>query len=284
MTMFKRRNASDERYKQVLDGAPTEREIARSQAMIEKIIGPAGIGDNKAPGPIDHAKEALAELNNYLKEAPVIQTPKEAKEAGGWLERSRIAIKELEDERTDKVGPLNTKLKSINDLYRAVRDPLEKVTTELRRRLTAYTNAEEAKRRAEADRLRQEAEAAAEEARKAAAAADDAVASVDVGEIGVDAGGAIADADAAIRQAGIAERAALRAQRESTVRIASVMGNRALAPRTVEVLTVTDAVAAIKEMGMTAKITDAILSSARDYRKEFGELPAGIGSESKRSV
>ncbi len=62
------------------------------------------------------------------------------------------------------------------------------------------------------------------------------------------------------------------------------MGNRALAPRTVEVLTVTDAAAAIKEMGLTAKISDALCSSARDYRKEFGELPAGISAGSKRSV
>ncbi len=263
---------------------PTEREIARSQAMIETIIGPPGPGHNDPPGPLTGAKEALAELNAYLRENPVVQTPAEAKQAGGWLERSRIAIKELEDERGEKVSPLNTQLKRINDLYRAVRDPLQKVTDELRRRLTAYTNAEEAKRRAEAERARREAEAAAEAARRAAQAADDAIACADVGEIGVDTGGAIADADAAIRQAGVAERTALRAERESTVRIASVMGNRALAPRTVEVLTVIDAVAAIKEMGLTAKISDAICSSARDYRKEFGELPAGITRSEKRSV
>ncbi len=239
---------------------------------------PVSRTDNLAPGPIDSAKEALSELNGYLRETPVIQTPKDAKEAGGWLERSRIAIKQLEDERGEKVSPLNTQLKRVNDLYRAVRDPLEKVTNELRRRLTAYTNAEEIKRRAEAERLRREAETAAEEARLASRAADDAVAGVDVGEC-TDAGGAIADADAAIRQAGIAERTALRAERESTARIPSIMGGRTLAPRTQTVLTVAsvnDACKAIRMIGLAPELEQCICMLARRYEKQFDEYPDGI--------
>ena len=45
-----------------------------------------------------------------------------------------------------------------------------------------------------------------------------------------------------------------------------------------------DVAKAIKVMGLTPKITEAILSSARDYRKEFEELPAGINATFERSL
>jgi hypothetical protein len=243
----------------------------------------AAIGHNAPPGPVDSAKDALVELNAYLTENPVIQDQKQAKEAGGFIERTRISLKALEDERTEKVGPLNVQLKAINDLYRGVRDPLEKVLSELKRRVTAYTTAEEEKRRAEAERLRAEAEAKAFAAQQAVLAADDAVACADVGEV-TDAGQAIADADAAIKAAGIAERTAARAEREQTARIASVMGGKALSMRTQEILDVTNAVAAIKCMGLTDKIRDAILSSARAYREDFGQLPEGVTATTQRRM
>jgi hypothetical protein len=243
----------------------------------------ATIGHNEPPGPIDSARDALTELNAYLLENPVIQDQKQAKQAGGWLERTRISLKGLEDERTEKVGPLNVQLKALNDLYRGVRDPLEKVLLELKRRITAYTTAEEEKRRAEAERLRAEAEAKAFAAQQAAKAADDAVACADVGEL-IDAGAAIADADTAIKAAGKADRAASRAEREQTARIASMMGGRAQVMRNYEVLTITDATAALKVLGLTDKIRDAILSSARAYREDFGELPEGITATTERRM
>lgn len=238
-------------------------------------------GHNNPPGPLESAQEALAELNAYLLDNPVIQDHKQAKEAGGWIERTRISLKQIEDERTEKVGPINALLKNINDTYRTVREPLEKVLLELKRRRDKYLTAEEDRRRAEAERLRALAEAQKIAAQQAAQAADEAIANADVGEC-ADVGGAIADADAAIKAAGRSDRAAARAERESVVRVGSVMGGKAQSLRNYEVLTITDVAAALKCMGMTDHIREAILTSARVYRKEFGELPVGIKSETER--
>ena len=54
--------------------------------------------------------------------------------------------------------------------------------------------------------------------------------------------------------------------------------------RTVEVLAIENAELAIRAMGLTDKIRDAILSSARDYRREHEELPAGINATFERSL
>ena len=246
----------------------------------------ATLGHNMPPDVIGTAKDALAELNGFLKENPVVQTAADAKQAGAWLERTRGSLKELEDDRTRQVGPLNAQVKKINDLFRAAREPLEKVCNELRRRLTAYTTAEELKRAAEAERLRLQAEAMAEAARQKAAAADDAIAGADVGELS-DVGTAIADADAAIKAAGKADRAAARAERESTVRIASVMGGRALAPRTVTRLrtrSVEDACKALRAIGLTPEVDEFVCSLARRYEKQLDEWPDWIEVTVERSI
>lgn len=237
------------------------------------------IGHNQPPGPIDYAKEAMADINTFLREHPVIENHDQARAAGGWIERTRIALKSMEEERTVKVAPLI----AINESYCAVSEPLKKILLELRRRVTAYTSAEEAKRKAEAERARRAAEEAERQAQAAIAAADDAIACADVGEC-TDAGTAIAEADAAIRDAGRLARSAARAERESTVRIGSVMGGRAISMRTTEVLIIDDPGRALKVLGLTEKIAEAILSSARDFRREFGELPDGVRVEQKRSV
>jgi hypothetical protein len=49
-------------------------------------------------------------------------------------------------------------------------------------------------------------------------------------------------------------------------------------------LTVTDWQAAITELGLTDLIRDAILTSARAYRKTFRELPEGIVATYDRSL
>jgi hypothetical protein len=51
-----------------------------------------------------------------------------------------------------------------------------------------------------------------------------------------------------------------------------------------ETLTVTDWQAAITELGLTDLIRDAILTSARAYRKNFRELPEGIVATYDRSL
>ena len=54
--------------------------------------------------------------------------------------------------------------------------------------------------------------------------------------------------------------------------------------RTVEVLVIDDVAKAIKILGLTDKIRDAVLSSARDFRKNFDELPDGVRSTWERQL
>lgn len=246
----------------------------------------AGIGANNPPGPIDSAKDATAELSAFLQDHPVIQSPADAKAGGAWVERTRIALAEMEDERKVRVEPLNTQLGAINTLYRRVREPLEKTLKELRRRLTDYATAVEAARIAEANRLREEAEAKERAAREAEADEKAAMAGADVGEC-TDVGGTTVAADAAFTDFQKADRAAAIAARNVPVRIGSMMGNKSLSMRTVRKLIVSDAVQAAKAviaMGLTDKIKTAILQSAKDFEDVHGELPAGVVETFERSM
>lgn len=243
----------------------------------------APVGHNRAPGPIDSAKEAMGELGAWLKEHPVIQSPQEAKDGGAYVERTRIALGDMEAERTEKVAPLNKELAGINGAYRLVREPLEKVLKELRRRLTDYATAIEAARIAEANRLRQEAEAKEAAAREAERLEQDAIASVDVGEC-ADVGAAITEADQAFGEFAKANRQAAVAERNVPVRIGSVMGGKALSMRTRRVLVIEDACKALKALGLTDEISTAILRSAKHFEEAHGELPAGVVETYERSI
>ena len=227
--------------------------------------------------------EAMGELNVFLKETPAITALVEAKTGAAFVERSRIAIDAIEKERTLQVGPLNAKVASINGDYRLVRDPLERVLKELRRRLTDYGNAVEAARIAEANRLAAERTEAERIAREAEAREADAKAAVDVGAC-EDVGDAIAQADAAFKDFEKADRAAAIAAKNVPVRLSSAMGNRALSMRTVEVLAVEDAHAAIEAMGITPDIEQAILKSARAFYKAHNEVPPGISLTHERRM
>jgi hypothetical protein len=243
----------------------------------------AGIGDNRPPGPIPSAKEAMREVSAFMADVPSIESHEQAKQGGAYVERTRIALAEMETERKVKVDPLNAQLGTINSSYRIVREPLEKILLELKRRLTNFASAEEAKRIAAAEAARKAAEEAERIAREAEAKEQEAIQNAEVGEC-ADVGGAIAQADAAFSDFQKAQRAAARAEREQTARIPSVMGGRAQVMRDYEVLAISDAAAAIKCMGMTDKIRDAILSSARAYRGDFGQLPDGVTATTQRRM
>lgn len=268
---------------------PTRQDRDDAKRTADKYITQGGDGrdltatDNAPPGTIASAKEAMTELSSWLKEHPVIQTPTEAKDGGAYVERTRIAIAELETERTGKVAPLNKELGEINGSFRAVRDPLERALKELKGRLTKYAADLEAARIAEAERLRREAEAKERAAREAEArereAIDDAAQGVES-----DVGGAIAEADQSFGDYRKADKAAAIAERNVPVRIGSVMGGRSLTMRTTRKLVVADAAAAIKVIGLTDEIADAITRAAKKFEDAFGELPAGVVETFERSM
>lgn len=251
----------------------------------------AVIGANNPPSVIDRAKEAFDELAAWLKEHPVIENADDAKQGAAYVERTRVALQEARDERDGKTRPHLDALETIRTAYELVRDktktneggPLQRAFTALKKRLTDYANAVEAARIAEAERLRKEAEAKEAAARAAEAAEQEAIADAEVG-VETDVGGAIEQADAAFTDYRRADKQAAIAERNVPVRFHSVMGGRTQSMRTTEVLHVVDPAKAISVMGMTDKIKDAILSSARDFRKEFGELPSGIEASFERSL
>lgn len=264
----------------MLDRTDTSRTADKYIPSAHGAVAPT---DNQPPGTIDCAEEAMTELSAWLRDHPVIQLPPEAKDGAAYVERTRVALNDMEAERTVKVAPLNEQLASINGAYREVRQPLERALKELRGRLTTYAAAIEADRIAQAERLRQEAEAKEQAARDAEArereAIDDAAQGAEA-----DVGGAIAQADAQFAEYQRAARTAAVATRSVPVRIGSVMGGKSLSMRTTRKLIVTDAQAALRAIGTTDDITDALLKGARAFKEEHGELPAGVTETFERSM
>ncbi len=242
-----------------------------------------GIGDNSPPSPINSAKEAMAELSVFLKDTPVIANHADAKNGAAYVERTRLTLSEMETERKGLVDPINTRLNAINLTYRVIREPLEKVLKELKRRLTDFASAEEAKRIAAAQAAQAAAQAAEQAARDAEAAEREAIQNAAQGEC-TDAGQAIAEADSRFADFQKAQRAAAIAQRDVPVRLGSIMGGKAVSMHSRPVLVITDLHKAIKALGLTPKIKEAILSSSRDYQNEYNELPPGIEKTFVRSV
>jgi len=242
--------------------------------------------DNQpAPTALDHAADALSELAAWLKDHPVIQALPEAKAGVGLKERTLVALNAARDERQAKTQPLRDQLNEIFATYDLVKDKgtLERGYNELRKRLTAFATSQEEARIAEATRLRNEAAERERIAREAEAAEQEALANAEQGEC-TDVGAAIAQADQTFTEYRAADKQAAIAERNVPLRFGSVLGGKSISMRTTEMLAIENVEMAIKAIGLTDKIKDAILSSARDFRKEFGELPVGITATFERSL
>ncbi|MFD2248894.1 putative membrane protein YqiK [Pseudochelatococcus lubricantis] len=238
---------------------------------------------NNPPEPIEMIKPIVAGISAWLAEHPVIEDQVSASKAAALIDTVNKHLADLEDDRTERVRPLNAEVKAINASYKAASSPLNGLKDDLKSRATAYARAEEDRRRKEAEQARLAAEEAARKAREAELAEIEARDNAAQGEIGVDIGAAVLDADAAARDAARAERAANIAERGAHVRMKS--GNaRALSLRTVLVFEVTDPVAAMIDLPLTDAIRDAIISAARIYHKEHGKPPAGVTATEDRRV
>lgn len=247
----------------------------------------AASGHNNPPHPIDFGREAMADLNRFLTDNPIIQTPEQAKEGALFVERCRKTVADMEDARKKDVAPLNEKVKAINEVYRVVRDPLDSVLSELRRRLTDFAARTEAARIKAAEEARKLADAAEMEARRAEEAEREAKQGATFGEV-TDVATAIVEADQAFSRFAKADRAAQLAESQTHVRLPSQLGGKALSLREKETLHVDNMLAAVEALMLarigTDYIHDAILTAARAYRKARGELPPGVRSETTRSI
>lgn len=238
-------------------------------------------GHNNPPSQIDNATVGILRLGSFLKSNFVIDHIN-ATEAAALVDTSRRVMKDLDDERRSKVDPLNEQVRDINASYKPVRETFEKLLDTLKDRLSDFARREEAKRRAEALRLAKEAEAA----ERAARAAEEAerLANLDaVFGAEVDLVAPTVAADQAFAAFEKADRTAARAEREVPVRLATPMG-RAVSLRTKETLHVDDWQLALRDMGLTEGIREAILTAARAYRKLHDKLPAGVRAETTQGI
>lgn len=130
--------------------------------------------------------------------------------------------------------------------------------------------------KAMADEKEAKAKAAREEAEKAAAAAQEAI------RAARDADYATQEAaEALLRDAKKAETVANKAEKD-TARVAGA--GRSIGLRTTEVLHVTDAIAALRDVGLTEGVRAALLTAAREYRVEWGRLPSGVTATTERGL
>lgn len=235
---------------------------------------PSMIGDNHPPSPIEMAKKTRTAVANFLQDMPVVTTDNDARQTKLIIDRAKASLDEMEDARKREVGPLNLRVSTINESYKAASRPLTALLDQLKSRLAAYIRAEQERREREAEAARQAALEAERIAREAEQREREAIDNAAVGEC-ADVGAAIEDADSAFNDFAKADRTATRAERDMHVKIGGGF-RRAASLRTVETLVLVDPFQAIKAIGTTAKIREAILSSARDYRKLNGELPAGV--------
>jgi hypothetical protein len=248
------------------------------------------IGANNPPDCIESGAETSVALSAWLAENPLIYSEEQARDAKLLLDRSKASAGEIEDARVKETKPLNDRLTEINGRYKSMHntDPkkpgvLDKVMAELKRRLTVYAQVEEDKRLAALEAKRRETEEAERIARNAAAAAQEGIANARAGELGVDVTQLVVAADKAERDFQKADRAEAVAERDANVKIGGGW-NRAVGLRTKETLVLESYGRAITAIGPNEKVRDAILSAARDYRKEKGQLPDGVRSETSRAI
>lgn len=234
-------------------------------------------GHNKPPSAIDDAREAYQALSDFLAQTPIIADEKDAKLAKLYLDRTNATLKDVDAAKEAKAKPLHEKWKAALAKFKPASDSLTKLLDELKARMTAYAKAEKAKK----EQIAREAAAKAAEAerlaREAEAKETEAAENAKQGEF-TDIGSATAAADEAFANYQRESRFAARAEKETNVRLGGGFA-KAAGLRTVKTLVLdsaTQAVAAIAAVGVSDKLSDAILSAAREYRKAEGRLPPGV--------
>ena len=229
------------------------------------------------------AAETMRDLSDWMAEHPVVQSMEEAREAKVYIDRGKLCIKDLEDERDGKVRPLNEQVKEINATYKAPKEALSTVVNLLADRIAEFLAAERERREEaarEAARIAQEAE---QRAREAERLEQEAVESANTGELGVDVASHVLAADESFKDFERASRKAALAEKETHVKVSGGF-SRAISLRQKETLIVTNPVVALNEIGMTEDIREAIVKSARAYRKLRGRLPAGVSAEFREEL
>jgi hypothetical protein len=245
-------------------------------------------GHNNPPDTVAFAGDTMQAISDWMKEHPVIETEDDAREAKPFLDRAKAALDEMESDRDGKVRPLNDAVDAINGKYKALHNTdkkkpglYDKIVNELKARMAAFMLAQEKRREEAAEIERKKLEAAETAAREAEAREQEALAGAKTGELDVDVAVVTKEADEAFAAFEQQSRFAARAEKNTKVKIGGGFG-RTAALRTVETLHLDSYGKAIKAIGPCEKIEAAILSAARDYRKEHGSLPEGVRATTEK--
>lgn len=248
----------------------------------------AAIGHNNPPSAIDLARDTINALSDWMKGNPVIQSEAQAREAKLLIDRAKVSLDEIENERNNLVRPLNERVSAINDKFKALHNTdkkrpgtYDRIFAELKARVAAYLVAEEERRQKEAAEAAAKAAEAERLAREAEAREQEIIENAKAGELDGDVGAATREADEAFADYERESRFAARAERAAKVRIGGGLG-RASTLRTVEILHLDSYSLALKAIGPQPKIEEAILSCAREYRKTHGHLPGGVSATTER--
>jgi hypothetical protein len=232
-------------------------------------------GHNNPPEMLETAPEVAKSISAWMAESPIVQNETDAKAIKMQIDRAKLCIKDLEDERDGKVRPLNDTVASINFKYRSPRRLLGDLLDEMLNRLSTFVKAEERRREQIALEAQAKARAAEAAAREAERIEQEKLDDAARGELGIDAAKVISDADEAFEAFERAERQAILARKEVHVKVGGGLG-RAISLRKVETLHITSCAEALEDIGFTDGIKEAILKSAMAYRKLHNRLPRGI--------
>lgn len=235
-------------------------------------------GHNNPPSMIDTAGDTTKDLSDWMAEHPVVQTEEEAREAKVFIDRGKLCLKDLDDERDGKVRPLNERVKEINASYKPAKENLTTLVGLLGIRVAQFMRDERERREKIAQEAARVAAEAEQRAREAERVEQENIASANSGELGVNLVESTEAANQAFRDFEVASRQALIADKETHVKISGGF-SRAISLKKKETLSVTNGELALRSIGLTEDIQEAIIKSARAYRKLNGHLPRGVESE-----
>lgn len=259
------------------------------QPSLQQVEFNPGIGSNHPPGPIEHAQNVVDDINIWLSDHPTIESEDDARAAKPFMDRAKAALEEVESERDGKVRPLNETVDSINAKYKALHNVdkkkpglFDKIVGELKSRVAAFMVREEQRREREAEMARQAQAKAEQAARDAEAKEAEALANAKAGEV-INVAEVTQQADDAFEEFERQSRFAARAEKDTKVKIGGGFG-RTAALRDVETLHLESYSKAIKAIGPHERIAEAILSCARDYRKQHEQLPDGVTATYERKL
>lgn len=248
-------------------------------------FGPPPAGHNKPPPGepqvfVD-ARLRVQEAQKLTTEILTITTQGQADKVADSLRNVQTAHNQLEAHRVVRVGPLNRRVKAINDEYRALKEGLDKLEMDLKTINRRWLLEQDRLRGEQAKKAREEAERLAKEAEEAQRRASDEAMRAEDGDV---TDGPLRPVEAAVE----ASEATLEARKAEARAVAiekrrpksgSGAAGRKVGLHTEERLSIAnvkDLVTAVKEMGLREGLVEAVLKEARAYRAERSKLPKGI--------